>query len=75
MFQSFPDKNLPEMQRVDYFKHSLISYEPPIKTNLNIYEFSLKYNTKNESKVKSVSQSTTYDKTVLNDGVLSSYHM
>ena len=63
MFKSFPDKNLPDMQRVDYFKHSLISYEPRIKTNLNIDELSPKYNTKNESnkmKVKCVSQLTTY---------------
>ena len=50
MSKSFLDKNLPDMQRVDYFKLSLLSYEPRIKTNLNIYEYPLKYNTKNESK-------------------------
>ena len=61
MSKSFLDKNLPDMQRVDYFKLSLLSYEPRIKTNLNIYECPLKYNTKNESnkmKVKCVSQLT-----------------
>ena len=50
MSKSFLDKNLPDMQRVDYFKLSLLSYEPRIKTNLNIYEYPLKYDTKNESK-------------------------